>query len=90
MQGDAAISEMLRHRSMPDSKLTGEANLLVFPNIDSANITLGVTKTMLDALHVGPILLGVNMPAHILSPSVTTRGIVNMAALAAVEASGNP
>jgi malate dehydrogenase (oxaloacetate-decarboxylating)(NADP+) len=89
MQGDAAISEILRERAMPNSTLKGEANLLVFPNLDSANITLGVAKTMLGALHVGPILLGAKMPAHILSPSVTSRGIVNIATLAVVEASAS-
>jgi malate dehydrogenase (oxaloacetate-decarboxylating)(NADP+) len=87
MHGDAAISEALRQRVMPDSRLTGEANLLVFPNLDAANITLGVVKTMTDSLHVGPILLGAALPAHILSPSATSRGVVNMAALAVVEAS---
>jgi Malic enzyme len=87
MHGDAAISEALRRRVMPDSMLSGEANLLVFPNLDAANITLGVVKTMTDALHVGPILLGAALPAHILSPSVTSRGVVNMSALAVVEAS---
>ncbi len=87
MHGDSAISEFLRKRVMPNSTLTGEANLLVFPNLDAANITLGVVKTMTDSLHVGPILLGAALPAHILSPSVTSRGVVNMAALAVVEAS---
>ncbi len=87
MHGDSAISELLRQRVMPDSTLTGEANLLVFPNLDAANITLGVVKSMMDGLHVGPILLGSAMPAHILSPSVTSRGVVNMATLAVVEAS---
>ncbi|MDX3925394.1 MAG: NADP-dependent malic enzyme [Shinella sp.] len=87
MHGDSAISELLRQRVMPNSTLTGEANLLVFPNLDAANITLGVVKTMTDSLHVGPILLGAALPAHILSPSVTSRGVVNMAALAVVEAS---
>ncbi|QRM55676.1 NADP-dependent malic enzyme [Sinorhizobium sp. BG8] len=87
MHGDSAISESLRQRVMPNSTLSGEANLLVFPNLDAANITLGVLKTMTDGLHVGPILLGTAMPAHILSPSVTSRGVVNMAALAVVEAS---
>ncbi len=87
MHGDAAISEALRQRVMPNSTLTGEANLLVFPNLDAANITLGVVKTMTDSLHVGPILLGAALPAHILSPSATSRGVVNMAALAVVEAS---
>jgi malate dehydrogenase (oxaloacetate-decarboxylating)(NADP+) len=87
MHGDSAISEILRKRVMPNSTLSGEANLLVFPNIDAANISLGLLKTMMDALHVGPILLGTARPAHILSPSVTSRGVVNMAALAVVEAS---
>jgi malate dehydrogenase (oxaloacetate-decarboxylating)(NADP+) len=86
MHGDSALSETLRARVMPKSKLTGEANLLVFPNLDAANITLNVVKVMTDALHVGPILLGAARPAHILTPSVTSRGIVNMTALAAVEA----
>ncbi|WP_446737608.1 NADP-dependent malic enzyme [Rhizobium sp. CFBP 8762] len=86
MHGDSAISEVLRKRVMPNSTLSGEANLLVFPNLDAANITLGVVKTMTDSLHVGPILLGAALPAHILSPSVTSRGVVNMAALAVVEA----
>jgi malate dehydrogenase (oxaloacetate-decarboxylating)(NADP+) len=89
MHGDSAISEVLRKRVMPSSTLSGEANLLVFPNIDAANISLSLLKTMMDALHVGPILLGTARPAHILSPSVTSRGVVNMAALAVVEAS-NP
>jgi malate dehydrogenase (oxaloacetate-decarboxylating)(NADP+) len=87
MHGDSAISEALRNKVMPTSALTGEANLLVFPNLDAANIALGVVKTMLDALHVGPILLGTAKPAHILSPSVTSRGVVNMATLAVVQAS---
>ncbi|OCW57976.1 NADP-dependent malic enzyme [Hoeflea olei] len=87
MHGDSAMSEALRQRVMPDSTLAGEANLLVFPNLDSANIALGLVKTMTEALHVGPILLGAALPAHILSPSVTSRGVVNMATLAVVEAS---
>ena len=86
MHGDSALSEVLRNRVYPHSVLRGEANLLVFPNLDSANITLTTVKTMLDALHVGPILLGTARPAHILTPSVTSRGIVNMTALAVVEA----
>ena len=61
--------------------------MLVFPNLDSANIAMTIAKTMLDALHVGPILLGTDKPAHILTPSVTSRGVVNMTALAVVEAS---
>lgn len=86
MHGESAISEVLRHKVMPATTLSGEANLLVFPTLDAANITMGVTRAMTDALHVGPILLGTAMPAHILAPSVTSRGVVNMAALAVVEA----
>ncbi|WP_176086858.1 NADP-dependent malic enzyme [Martelella sp. HB161492] len=86
MHGDSAISETLRRRVLPDSTLSGEANLLIFPTLDAAHITMSVVKAMMDALHVGPILLGSAMPAHILSSSVTSRGIVNMATLAVVEA----
>ncbi|WP_011580875.1 MULTISPECIES: NADP-dependent malic enzyme [Chelativorans] len=86
MHGDAALSEELRQRVYPHALLKGEANLLVFPNLDAANITLTTLKVMTDALHVGPILLGMARPAHILTPSVTSRGIVNMTALSAVEA----
>ncbi|MHB2265152.1 NADP-dependent malic enzyme [Aliihoeflea sp. PC F10.4] len=89
MHGDSALSETLRHRVFPHSTLTGEANLLVFPNLDAANIALNTIKAMTDALHVGPILLGTALPAHILTPSVTSRGVVNMTALAVVEATQN-
>ena len=86
MHGDAALNTVMRERVMPNSPLKGEANLLVFPNLDAANITLNLVKAMTDALHVGPILLGTAKPAHILTPSVTSRGVVNMSTLAAVEA----
>ena len=86
MQGDSALDEDLRRKSMPVSRLEGEANLLVFPSLDAANIALNLLKVMTDALHVGPILLGSAMPAHILTPSVTSRGVLNMTALAAAEA----
>ncbi|TDI54782.1 MAG: NADP-dependent malic enzyme [Alphaproteobacteria bacterium] len=86
MHGDAALSEELRARVMPESRLTGNANLLVFPSLDAANIALNLIKVMTNALHVGPILLGAGAPVHILTPSVTSRGVVNMTALAAVEA----
>ncbi|KQR68797.1 NADP-dependent malic enzyme [Rhizobium sp. Leaf341] len=87
MHGESAISQVLRKRVMPSTTLHEDANLLVFPNLDAANITFGVVRSMIDGLHVGPILLGAALPAHILSPSVTSRGVVNMAALAVVEAS---
>ncbi|MET3794306.1 NADP-dependent malic enzyme [Aquamicrobium terrae] len=88
MQGDAALSQGLRDRVLPGSRLKGQANLLVFPTLDAANITLNVVKEMTDALHVGPILLGAQRAVHILSDSVTSRGVVNMTALAAVDSSG--
>ncbi|EJF88814.1 NADP-dependent malic enzyme [Bartonella tamiae] len=86
MHGDSALSQTLRDRVLPSSRLKGEANLLIFPNLDAANITLNVTKNLTDSLHVGPILLGSARPAHILTPSVTSRGVVNMTALAVLEA----
>ncbi|KHJ54157.1 NADP-dependent malic enzyme [Aureimonas sp. OT7] len=86
MHGDAALSEELRSRVMPQSTLTGVANLLIFPTLDAANITMNVVKAMTDSLHVGPILLGTNSPAHILTPSATSRGVVNMTAIAVAEA----
>ncbi len=86
MHGDAALASVFREKSMPNSALKGEANLLVFPTLDSAHITMSIIRAMTDALHVGPILLGAAKPAHILTPAVTSRGVVNMSTLAAVEA----
>ncbi|MBJ6986232.1 NADP-dependent malic enzyme [Devosia sp. MC521] len=86
MQGDLALNEELRERYIPDSVLKGEANLLVFPDLDAANLSATLLKEMTNALAVGPILMGTKAPAHILAPSVTSRGIVNMAAIAANEA----
>jgi malate dehydrogenase (oxaloacetate-decarboxylating)(NADP+) len=86
MQGDLALNQELRERYIPDSVLTGEANLLLFPNLDSANLSMTLLKEMTNALAVGPILMGPRSPAHILAPSTTSRGVVNMAAIAASEA----
>jgi malate dehydrogenase (oxaloacetate-decarboxylating)(NADP+) len=86
MQGDVALDEKLRERYIPQSVLRGEANLLLFPNLDSANLSMTLLKEMNNALAVGPILMGTWAPAHILAPSTTSRGIVNMAAIAASEA----
>jgi malate dehydrogenase (oxaloacetate-decarboxylating)(NADP+) len=86
MQGDLALNEDLRERYIPESVLKGEANLLIFPNLDSANLSMTLLKEMNNALSVGPILMGTGAPAHILAPSTTSRGIVNMAAIAASEA----
>ena len=86
MQGDLALNEELRERYVPDSILRGEANLLIFPNLESANLSMTLLKEMTNGLAVGPILMGPRAPAHILAPSTTSRGIVNMAAIAASEA----
>ena len=86
MQGDLALNEELRTRYIPETVLRGEANLLIFPNLDSANLSMTLLKEMNNALAVGPILMGTRAPAHILAPSSTSRGIVNMAAIAATEA----
>ena len=88
MQGDLALNQELRERYIPDSLLGGEANLLIFPNLDAANLSMTLLKEMNNALSVGPILMGPKAPAHILAPSTTSRGIVNMAAIAATEAIG--
>ncbi len=85
MHADAALSEAIRERVMPDSTLSGVANLLVMPNLDASNIAFNLVKAAADGLPVGPLLLGMSKPAHILVPSVTARGIVNMTALAVVQ-----
>ena len=88
MQADSALSDVVRGRVLPDSRLTGVANILVMPNLDAANIANELTKVIADALPVGPILLGTAYPAHIATSTVTARGLVNMTALAVVEAQG--
>jgi len=86
MQGDTALSEAARKLVLPHSHLEGEANVLIMPNLDTANVAYQMIKSLADALPVGPILIGPSRPAHILTPSVTARGILNMTAIAAVEA----
>ena len=86
MQADAALSEMIREKVNPESRLKGEANVLIMPNLDAANIAFQFSKILADALPVGPILIGPAKPAHVLIPSVTARGIVNLTAIAVVEA----
>ncbi|MGE5477597.1 MAG: NADP-dependent malic enzyme [Bacteroidales bacterium] len=86
MHGDAALSEDIRGRIFPNSRLKGQANLLVMPNLDAANISFNLIKALGEGMSVGPILMGARMPAHILTPSATVRNIVNVTALAAVDA----
>jgi len=83
MHGDAALSQEVRKTFLPDSTLDGEANLLLLPNLDAANILFNVLKvTGGHGVTVGPVLLGAARPVHIMTPSSTVRRIVNMTALA--------
>jgi len=87
MHGDAALDADYRRELMPRSTLVGEANLLVLPNIDAANISYNLLKTAAGGgIAIGPVLLGAAKPAHILTPSATVRRIVNMTALTVADA----
>jgi malate dehydrogenase (oxaloacetate-decarboxylating)(NADP+) len=86
MHADAALSDVLRGRYVSNSPLTGSANLLVMPTLDAANIALTLLSAATEGLLVGPLLLGVSKPVHVMVPSVTARGIVNMTALAVSQA----
>ncbi len=80
MHADAALSEAIRDRAVPDSRLSGTANLLVMPTLDAAHIAFNLLKTAANGLPIGPMLLGMSKPIHVLVPSVTARGIVNLSA----------
>ena len=86
MHADAALVAAIRDRAVPDSRLSGTANLLVMPTLDAANIAFNLLKAASDGLPVGPMLLGMAKPIHVLVPSVTARGIVNLSAFAALGA----
>lgn len=86
MQGDAALNEHIRLNNMPSSPLKGAANLLILPTLDASNIAFNLLKTATGSASIGPILLGTSKPVHILTPSATARGIVNMTALSVTEA----
>jgi malate dehydrogenase (oxaloacetate-decarboxylating)(NADP+) len=86
MHADAALNEVLRRRLVQDGRLSGPANLLIMPSLDAANIALTLLASATDALKVGPLLLGVSKPLHILTSDVTARGVVNMTALAVAQA----
>jgi malate dehydrogenase (oxaloacetate-decarboxylating)(NADP+) len=90
MHGDAAISEAVRQASFPNSRLRGEANLLIMPTLDAANIAFNLLKTAAgDGITIGPILLGARKSAHILTPTATVRRIINMTAVAVVDSHAN-
>jgi len=86
MQADTAWDEVLRQRIFPDTPLKGQANLLVMPNLDAANIGYNLVRVATGGVAIGPILMGLDKPAHILTPASTPRRVVNMTAIAAVDA----
>lgn len=87
MHADAALSESIRLRRFPNSRLKGRANLLVMPNLDAANIAFNLLKVAVDsAVAIGPILVGANRSVHVVTPSITVRGLLNMSAIAAAKA----
>jgi malate dehydrogenase (oxaloacetate-decarboxylating)(NADP+) len=86
MMADTAWDEGLRTRMFPHTTLSGRANLFVMPNLDAANIAYNMVRVMTDGVALGPILMGLDQPAHILTPASTVRRVINMTAIAAVEA----
>jgi malate dehydrogenase (oxaloacetate-decarboxylating)(NADP+) len=87
MHGDAALSEEIRLKLFPRSRLRGEANLLIMPTLDAANISFNLLKTAAGGgVTIGPMLLGAARPVHILTPSATVRRLVNMTAVAVANA----
>ena len=89
MHADTALSDTVRKTIMPNSTLKSDANLLIMPNIESANISFNLLKILGEGIPIGPVLLGVSKPSYILTPSVTARGILNVSALASVAAQVN-
>lgn len=90
MHADVALDPSIRAHIFPDSTLKSPANLLIMPNLDTANISFNMLKVMVDGQPVGPFLLGLAKPIHILTPSMTVRGIFNISALAVVDAQKSP
>ena len=89
MHGDAAVSDEIRQRIFPNATFKGAANLLIMPNLDAANIAFNLLTALGDGLAIGPMLLGVRQPAHIVTPSTTVRGLLNMTAVAVYDAQLN-
>ncbi|GKW13816.1 NADP-dependent oxaloacetate-decarboxylating malate dehydrogenase [Pectobacterium sp. IFB5596] len=91
MHGDAALVEAIRREQMPDSPLKGSANILIMPNMESARISYNLLRvSSSEGVTVGPVLMGISKPVHILTPIASVRRIVNMVALAVVEAQTKP
>ena len=87
MNSDAALDPDLRHRLFPNSRLTGRANVLVYINTDVAGAARNLLKSVAGGLEVGPILMGMGNKAHIVTPSITVRGLLNISALAGSDVS---
>ena len=86
MHADIALNEEARMRIFPNSRLSGRANLLVFANLDAANASYNLARSVTDGIGIGPIRMGLASAAHVLTPSATVRRVVNMTAIAAVDA----
>ena len=86
MAADSALSEEIRKEIFPNSRLKGSANLLMMPTLDAANIAVNMLKVVGEAQPIGPILLGAAQPVHIITPSVTVRGLVNISEVATEDA----
>ncbi|MDP6707050.1 MAG: NADP-dependent malic enzyme [Alphaproteobacteria bacterium] len=86
LRADTALVDVLRERLLPDSELEGMANLLVMPSLDAANIAFNLARVIGNGISVGPMLIGMANPAHVVSPAITVRGLVNMTAISVVEA----
>ena len=86
MMADTALNEALRKHIFPGTRLEGSANLMVMPNLDAANIGYNLVRVVTNGVAIGPILMGIDQPAHILTPASTARRVVNMTAIAAVDA----
>jgi malate dehydrogenase (oxaloacetate-decarboxylating)(NADP+) len=82
MHSDAALDPVLRERIFPDARFDGPANVLVFANTDAASGVRNIIKAVAGGLEVGPILMGMGNTAHIVTPSITARGLLNISALA--------
>ena len=90
MHGDSALSQPIRDRLVADSPIEGSANLLIMPSLDAANISLSLLSGASDGLMVGPVLLGMSRPIHVLTPTATARGITNLTALAVAQCGKAP
>ncbi len=88
MHADAALSETIRRSALPDTRFNGQANLWIMPNLDAAHISFNLLKQLGGGVSIGPIMLGAAKPAHIVAQTITVRGLLNMAAIAVVDAQG--